>query len=311
MRLSSLFIFSVFFILSCKPASDKVIAIGEEETIYSNILQERRNILIHVPERSILSSERFNVVYLLDGENHFHSVVGLIHQMSSVNNEVCPKMIVVGIRNTDRTRDLTPNNIVSSPYMDKEGLKSSGGGQAFIRFIEKELVPFIDSQYPTSSHRILVGHSFGGLTVVNTLINKPDLFTSYIAIDPSMWWDDQKFLKNTEVALNNKKLINKSLFLAVANTVTPDMDTSEIRKDQSATSLHFRSNLQFANILENNTSGLKFKWKYYKEENHSSVPLIAEYDALRFLFNHPVKAVKDGSSKNDSIIAMKSQVSSR
>jgi hypothetical protein len=35
----------------------------------------------------------------------------------------------------------------------------------------------------------------------------------------------------------------------------------------------------------NPQNGLKYRGKYYPDDSHMSVPFIAEYDALRFLFD--------------------------
>lgn len=86
-------------------------------------------------------------------------------------------MIVVGIPNTDRIRDLTPTHVNAAlPYTDSLMLKTTGGGERFVLFIEKELMPHIDSLYPAQPYKILTGHSFGGLTVINVAINHTKLF---------------------------------------------------------------------------------------------------------------------------------------
>ena len=141
------------------------IVIGKVDSIYSNILKEECKIWVYVPDglSPFYAKKHYPVVYLFDGDGHFHSVTGMIQQLSQVNNNtVLPEMIVVGITNTDRTRDLTPTHVSSSPYMDSLMLKSSGGGENFTAFIEKELIPHIDSVYPTAPYRVLIGHSLGG-----------------------------------------------------------------------------------------------------------------------------------------------------
>jgi len=154
-------------------------------------------------------------------------------------------------------------------------------------FIEKELMPHIDSLYPTEPYKILIGHSFGGLTVMNTLINHPDLFNAYIAIDPSMWWDQQKLLKQSESVLAKHDYKGKALFLAIANTMSPGMDTTTVKKDTSVVTAHIRSILELNKYLKYyNKDGLTYKSQYYKDDNHGAVPLIAEYDGLHFIFSY-------------------------
>ncbi|MBK6998017.1 MAG: alpha/beta hydrolase [Lewinellaceae bacterium] len=276
-------------------AQDNQVVIGVIDSLQSKILGEQRKIWVYVPDGGGPSviSQQYPVVYLLDGDAHFYSVVGMIQQLSSVNgNTMCPKMIVVGIPNTDRTRDLTPTHVdVDLPFADSAFCKTSGGGENFIAFIEKELMPHIEAKYPTADYKMLIGHSFGGLTVMQTFVHHTDLFNAYVCIDPSMMWDNQKLLKQAQKALEAKKFEGKSLYLSIANTMEEGMDLSMVQKDTSADSEHIRSilTLQVA-FEENKQNGLKYRGKYYPDDTHGSVPLISEYDALRFFFDYfPLK----------------------
>jgi len=265
------------------------IEIGAVDSVFSKTLNENRKILIHLPKSvqySGFAKQKYPVVYLLDGDAHFTSVVGMIEHLSEVNT-LCPEMIVVAIPNTNRTRDLTPTHTdVDPPFVDKGLSEQSGGGEKFTEFLEKELIPFVDSKYPTAPYRTLIGHSFGGLTVMNILTNHTALFNSYIAIDPSMWWDHRNFLKQTEKKLGTKNLNNISLFLGVANTTGSNMDLENVKKDTSVITKHIRSILDLNTFLSTNKkSGLNYGYKYYKDENHGSVPLITTYDGLRFIFD--------------------------
>ncbi len=272
--------------------SENKVVIGKIDSIHSKILGEQRKIWVYVPNdgpEGIYSKQHYPVVYLLDGDAHFYSVVGMIQQLSQVNgNSICPEMIVVGIPNTDRTRDLTPTHIISDPpMMDSTSSLNSGGGEKFISFIEKELIPHIDSLYPTALYRMLIGHSFGGLTVVNTVVHHTNLFNAYVAIDPSMWWDHGKLLNETKTALATKDFKGNSLFLGIANTMPDGMDTLKARTDTSLNTRHIRSILElnsYLNFYKQNE--LKSKSKYYNEDDHGSVPLIATYDALHFIFDY-------------------------
>jgi predicted alpha/beta superfamily hydrolase len=283
-------------LLSTKAQSDNKIIIGKIDSLQSNILNEKRKIWVYVPGDGaidIYAKKRYPVVYLLDGDGHFSSVVGMIQQLSTVNgNMICPEMIVVAIPNTDRTRDLTPTHIdVDPPYMDSASSKTSGGGEKFISFIEKELMPYIESNYPTEPYKMLIGHSFGGLTVMQTFVHHTNLFNSYICIDPSMWWDKQTLLKESKLVLKDKKFQGTSFFLGIANTMPEGMNINKVINDTSSDTRHIRSILKLKNYFEQNKqNGLKFNSKYYNEDSHGSVPLITEYDALHFIFNfYPLK----------------------
>ena len=272
--------------------TDNKIVIGTIDSIHSKILHEERKIWVYLPDsynNNVYLKQRYPVVYLLDGDAHFFSVAGMIHQLSSVNgNTVCPEMIIVGIPNTDRTRDLTPTHIdADPPFMDSNASKTSGGGEQFISFIEKELMPHVDSAYPTEPYKILIGHSFGGLTVMNTLINHPDLFNAYIAIDPSMWWDHRKLLNQAKEVLAKHDYKGETLFMGIANTMSPGMDTIKVKKDTTGITRHIRAILELNNYLRlYKRNGLTYSSKYYKDDSHGSVPLIAEYDGLHFTFSY-------------------------
>ena len=289
-KLFSCLVFSVLYSCSGGNQANTKIELGNIDNIQSKILNEERKIWVYVPNggsQDIYAKAKYPVVYLLDGDAHFYSVVGMIQQLSSVNgNTICPEMIVVGIPNTDRTRDLTPTHVDKDAMMnDSNFVKTSGGGEKFMSFIEKELIPYIDSVYPTVPYRTFIGHSLGGLTVMNALINHKELFNAYVAIDPSMWWDNGSLLNKSKTVIANKKYSEKSLFLGIANTMTAKMDTASVVKDTAIETSHIRSILGLNTLLEKNkNNGLYYNYKYYPADNHSSVPLIATYDALRFLF---------------------------
>jgi predicted alpha/beta superfamily hydrolase len=269
---------------------DNQIVFGQIDSLNSEVLDETRRIWVHLPAGAsddTFGKTKYPVLYLLDGPSHFYSVTGMIKQLSTTNgNTVVPEMIIVAIPNTHRTRDLTPTNAEVDPFGgDTAWLKGSGGGEKFNDFIEKELIPYIDKNYPTSSYRTFVGHSFGGLTVINTLLTRPELFSNYVAIDPSLWWDDQIMLSKAKTALSELKFDKKSLYLGIANTMEDGMQIEDVSQDTAKASLQIRSMLKFVETVEEqNDNGLSFSWKYYEDDDHGSVPLITEYDALRFFF---------------------------
>ena len=230
------------------------IVIGKIDSVQSNILGGNRKIWVYVPDGAVNYTERFPVVYVLDGNGHFSSVVGVTQQLSTINgNTMCPKIIIVGIPNTDRTRDLTPTHIVADPpFMDSTFSKTSGGGENFIAFMEKELMPHTDAKYPSAPYKMLIGHSFGGLAVMQTFTHHTQLFNAYICIDPSMWWDKEKLLNQTHTVLLEKKFEGKSLYLGIANTLEDGMDIKKVQKDTSQETKHIRSILTLQSAFEKN-----------------------------------------------------------
>lgn len=270
-----------------RPKTDNnTITIGKIDSLHSHILGEERKIWIYLPEGAKDTSKRFPVIYLLDGDGNFATVVGIARHLTG--SLTGPEVIIVGIPNTDRMRDLTPTHSLLDQWGHQDlSLKTSGGGEKFTAFIQKELMPHIDSLYPAAPFRMLIGHSLGGLTVMNIAINHPYMFNSYIAIDPTMVWDKQKLLKQAHDVFRQKNYNGKSLYLGIANTMPDGMDTLQVRSDTTSGSSHIRSLLQLKDILQRDdkSDGLNFSYAYYKNDDHGSVPLITEYDGLRFIFS--------------------------
>lgn len=281
-------VLAAFFSICASAQKDNKVTIGTIDSIQSKILNEQRKIWIYVPNsEQVDSKQRFPVLYLLDGDAHFYSVVGMIQQLSQVNgNTIWPEMIVVGIPNTDRTRDLTPTHVdADPPFMDSTFSKTSGGGEQFASFMEKELIPHIDSLYSTQPYKMLIGHSFGGLAVINIAVNHTKLFNSYICIDPSMWWDKMIFLKATKKSLAEKNFSGTTMYLGIANTMEENMDITNVQSDTSGETRHIRSILDLDKYIKGlKQSGLRYESKYYNNDDHGSVPIIAEYDGLRYIF---------------------------
>src|SRR5690606_28786258 len=141
----------------------------------------------------------------------------------------CPPMIIVGIPNTNRITDLTP----TAAENNSDGLQNTGGGEKFISFLEKELMPYIESSYPTAPYKILMGHSLGGLMVMHTLVYHNNLFNAFVPIDAAIWWDDHKILKEAKIVLEKDNYENKTLFLAIANRMEKGVDTTAVQSDTS------------------------------------------------------------------------------
>ena len=268
-----------FSCLSAYAQKDNRIVIGTADTIYSKILNEKRAILVHVPDGD--KTERYPVLYILDGENHFQSAVAIVEQISGI----IPNMVIVGITNTDRERDLTPTHVNPDRLVNAGEAKHTGGGENFMSFIEKELIPYVDSHYPTTSYRTFSGHSLGGLAVINAFINHSSLFNAYIAIDPSLWWEGEHWIKKYEAELPQHNLSNKALFLGVANNIPAGMDTVSILNDTTGAAPVTHAVLPFVHWLQHEKlNGLRWGYKFYPNEWHGSVELNAEYDALRYVF---------------------------
>lgn len=255
---------------------------GFEKSSPSKILGEQRKVWIHIPNSNDGNDNtgkgRYLVIYLLDGDANFNTVVSITEFMS--NAGLCPPMIVVGILHPARMTDLTFGT-------DKETPGIVGNGKKFMLYVEKELMPYIESNYPTAPYKIFIGHSVGGLAVVNTLIHHPYLFNAYVSLDGALWWNNQQIVTDAKLILANENYKGKTLFMALANRMESGMDTLEVQKDTTEGTELIRSNLEFIRYVSNNkTNQLRFKHTFYENDDHSSVRLIGEYDALRFIFDY-------------------------
>lgn len=190
-----------FFLLSgfaataaITPDTTRPFILGRIETLHSTVLNEDRTLNIYLPDGyDPKDTVKYPVVYLLDGsaDEDFIHVVGL-YQFNSFSwiGRVKPS-IIVGIANTDRKRDFTyPTTIVK----DQKQYPTTGHSAAFMRFIETELQPYIAKHFSIGPERTLIGESLGGLLAGEILFKKPELFTSYIIISPSIWWDNGSLL---------------------------------------------------------------------------------------------------------------------
>jgi len=286
----------ILILIACRSASQEPALTGTissngkiVDTVHSKILNEDRFIWVHLPEGAQNAGVRkFPVIFLLDAEANFNETKKRLDELSKEpSTKTATDVILIGIGNIWlRYRDYSPTHVDASPWVDAATAKASGGGEKFIAFLEKELLPFIEKKYPVLSNRTLIGHSMGGLQVINILLKHQQLFDDYIAIDPSMWWDENKLLNESATLLHDKTFENKRLFLAVANETEKRMSMEQVRKDTSAKTVLIRPSLSFAELVEKNKQNkLRFEWKFYKEEHHMTVNSPATYEGLKFLFH--------------------------
>jgi predicted alpha/beta superfamily hydrolase len=279
--------FLMISIVDVMAQSPNNFSLGFADSVRSKLLKEQRQLLLYTPYQGKRSraatKDQYPVIYVLDGENNFRSVAITVERLADMG--MCPPMIVVGIPNTDRNRDLTPTTVANNT----DGVKNSGGGERFISFIERELIPHIDSNYLTAPYKLLIGHSLAGLMVVQTMVHHKDLFNGYIAIEPSIWWDNHKVLNEVKSAIETNSYVHQTLFLAIANHMDRGVDTTAVQADTSDQTELTRYNLDLIHHVHKHPENkLRFKEVYYANDNHQTVPLIAVYDALRFIFDYYV-----------------------
>lgn len=248
-----------------KPAA-AALAIGETFTIQSKVLGETRRINVYLPPPYADSSgKRFPVLYMPDGglaEDFLH-VAGLVQV--SVGNGTMRPMVLVGIENTQRRRDLTGPTRVTD---DRKIAPKVGGSAEFRKFIRTELMPEVERRYRTASERAIIGESLAGLFIVETFFVEPQLFDTYVAFDPSLWWNGEDLVKRATERLRGGEGRGKTLYLA-----------SSSEKELA------RLTAELATLLEKNApAGLKWSYDPMPGETHGTIYHPAALLAIRRLF---------------------------
>jgi hypothetical protein len=242
------------------------LVIGETFTIDSKIMREARRLNVYLPPGYAEAKDaRFPVLYMPDGgmgEDFLH-VAGLV-QIGATNGTMRP-FILVGIENTERRRDLTGP---TENAEDKKIAPRVGGSATFRKFIREELMPQVKTRYRSAPETAIVGESLAGLFVVETFLLEPDLFDTYIAFDPSLWWNGQKLLKSAANNLAGRPDLKKTLYLASS-------DTKEIAD---------ATQLLADTLTKKAPAGLRWHYARMPEEKHSTIFHPAALRAFRALF---------------------------
>lgn len=190
-----------------------------ESLIISSIyVNEDRVINIWTPPIYDQMSDSLAVLYMPDGgiKEDFPHIANTLDTLIKQNK--IPPFILVGIENTERGRDLTG---FSEAEYDKQFCPITDGAKEFRAFISEELVPEINKRYRTQSKKGIIGESLAGLFVMETFFTKPETFDFYIAMDPSLWWNNRYLMKNADSLLT--KLPNKDIKLWFAGSSAEDI----------------------------------------------------------------------------------------
>jgi predicted alpha/beta superfamily hydrolase len=250
--------------VSASPAAP--LTIGETFTIQSAALGEARRINVYAPPSYTASTDtRLPVLYMPDGgmaEDFLH-IAGLV-QVSTGNATMRP-FLLVGIENTQRRRDLT------GPTQNAEDRKIApvvGGSAAFRQFIKSELMPVITSRYRTTGEKAIMGESLAGLFVVETLYLDPDMFDTYVAFDPSLWWNNNAMVTGAAARLKQGWTKPRRLYLASSG----EKQLAPLAKD-------------LAGILAAHApANLTWQYELLAAETHATIYHPAALQALRRLF---------------------------
>lgn len=259
------FLFAVNGMVSAQTGTVKPLTIGEARTLKSKVLNEERTLNIYLPQ-GFDKTKSYPVIYLLDGSMNedFIHVSGLVQFFNLMY--AMPETIVVGIANVDRKRDFTFHTELKDLQKD---YPTTGHSETFITFLEKELKPFVESQYKTTV-TYLFGQSLGGLLASEILLKKPEMFNNYFIISPSLWWDDESLLKQAGQLLSKSQDTKKFVYVSVGKGEHPVMI-----KDAEAL---------YDILKKSNKKNWALEYKMMETDNHATILHRSLYDGLVKLF---------------------------
>ena len=245
-------------------AQDVTVKLGVARTVHSTLLDEDRRVLVHLPASYDTSGRSYPVLYLLDGTPAFLlEMIGVTNRLRSDRN--APEMIIVAIENVDRNRDMMP--VVA------KDLPGPPRAEAFLGFLEQELVPEIDKAYRTAQPRILQGKSLSGLFTIYALLARPAAFDAYVACSAGWFAENNEYFlaMSTRAFATVEAFAHRRVFMA--NSLRDRYDPGQ--------TIH-RQMVEFSRLLEEKL-GKAISYKYETYEDYPHVPFPCLYDGLRFV----------------------------
>ncbi|MFN3192012.1 MAG: alpha/beta hydrolase [Aureliella sp.] len=226
LRIESIYVLLGLLIGCTAPPSDPIPKHQSFE-IKSSILGETRVLCIWTPPGYEDSGESYPVLYMPDGgiREDFPHIANTLAGLVAAGT--VPPMILVGIENTERRRDLTGPSKVEA---DGEIAPTSDGSSKFRAFIADELFPEVGRRYRTTEQRSIIGESAAGLFVVETLFLQPELFSVYIAMDPAIYWNDSYLVRSAAKHLRKLPEDEICFWFAGSSVVDIQPHTRELAK---------------------------------------------------------------------------------
>ena len=279
MKVLSIIFLYLFFTVNVN-ASEPII-LAKTHQLKSIILDEQRSFSVYLPPSYNENSNKvYPVIYLLDGDQtHLKAVAGLVEALSTERLEQqIQQAIIVAIPNSQnaiRERDFTPSNVdwtFNGKLLEK--FENIGNAANYSAFFEKELIPLINKNYRTSTKRVLIGESFGGLFASYVLLTNHALFTDYLIIDATYLWDNNYLNRY----FDEQQLINKQLKGNVYFTFANNAAFGEIGE------ANYKWGLELAKKLKAHPSNsLYINQRYFKDETHGTVAALSWYYGLKSL----------------------------
>jgi predicted alpha/beta superfamily hydrolase len=240
----------------------------ERRSLVSKQVGREFEVDVFLPKDYRGTDRRYPVVYVLDAEYNFGCVSYITRRL--IKNKDIPPLILVGIAYDTTYEDFYEKRMFdSTPVSKVHGYHT--GAEPFTKFIEEELIPFIDREYRTvPGDRTIVGHSIGGFYGCFLLFQHPGIFQKYLVVSPSLWFSNRVVFEYEKEWAQDKRQLRAVVYLASGDLETPNI------KDNS---------VAFGQVLEaRKYPGLKLKSVIIDGEHHRSIFPLAFTRGLQFLF---------------------------
>lgn len=253
MDIKKIFLILIIFCFNTNVKSQNipsVNALGSNYSIKSDILKEDRQIQIFTPEGYNKTNKKYPVLYILDGQRLFPLGVSLLKSFTQFKQT--PEFIIIGITNK------YPNRF--GHFIDDE--------KKFLTFIEKDVIPFVDNNFRTSNERLLFGWEYGGSFVIQTMLDRPNLFNAYLAASPFPLSNKISQISNF---LSNNASFDKTLYFSVS----PNENEVNIGTEKLDSILKLKASKTF-----------NWTFKKLMNEEHRSTPYSTIYFGLTDFYHY-------------------------
>ncbi|SDE03040.1 alpha/beta hydrolase [Kordiimonas lacus] len=252
------------------------VVIGHGFDLQTKVLGQTRRINVYLPPSYEGGDKAYPVLYMPDGgvREDFIHIAGIASLAADYRK--IREFILVGVENIDRYHDLLPP---SATEIEFDRLKTAGGSDAFRTFLKDELIPYVNDHYRTTSERALMGESAAGLFVLETFLKDPALFSGYVAVSPSLWWDDQALAKEAPALIRaNPAPKGTHLFLTIGNEGQFGAEGAAMREGTDMLAEALRAA---------NPKGLNWTYAPMEQESHGTIFHPAALKAIRRIFATP------------------------
>lgn len=196
------------------------IVIGSTHRIQSSVYGNEQLLTVRLPRGYHDNPERhYPIVFSVDGgpEQDFELLSGIAAEAEfSTSFE---RFIVVGVQTKDRYTQLTPEwtRIDRQLLTDAFGGRIvPGGAHTFRQYLERDVLPWALARYRTD-RKVITAVSLGGLFVIDTFLEQPDMFDDYIALTPAVWWDGGRIVDEAATKLSRHGASNRRIYFTMGD----------------------------------------------------------------------------------------------